>query len=327
VPLILEPIKMKHLRANLWLLGLSLLICAVLYPLALWAIGQVVFPFQAQGSLVDRDGNPVTDEKDAVASRIIAQPFSGDEYFRPRPSAVSYNGAGSGATNWGASNPALRKRVVGMLGPILKYRDDKPVGPDIVTWTRENLQQTPSILAAWVKEDANLAERWVNADQANADFVAQWANDHGDLVSAWKNANPETGDPTPSDLAALYLESFATGGTTAWPETDGKDLQLAFFEVWWKAHPAAEFALVPADMVMASGSGLDPHITLDNALYQLDRVAGKWAGIKTRDQAAVRREIEELLRESASAPLAGLAGVPLVNVFEINVALLRQYAR
>jgi K+-transporting ATPase ATPase C chain len=317
---------MKHLRANLWLLGLSPLICAVLYPLALWVVGQVVFPFQAQGSLVDRDGNPVKDEKDAVGSRIIAQPFAGDEYLQPRPSAVFYNGAGSGASNWGASNPALRKRVVGMLGPVLKYRDGKPVGPDIVTWTRENLRQTPSTLTAWVKDDLNLADRWVNADKVNADFVAQWEKDHADAISAWKLANPEATEVKPADLAGLFFDSYATGGTTAWPQTDGKDLQIAFFEVWWKAHPYAEFTPVPADMVMASGSGLDPHITLDNALYQLDRVAAKWAGTKNRDLAALRKEIESLLREKSSAPLAGLAGVPLVNVFDINVALRKQFA-
>jgi K+-transporting ATPase ATPase C chain len=316
---------MKHLRANLWLLGLSLLICAVLYPLALWAVGQVVFPFQAQGSLVDQNGNPVKDEKDAVGSRIIAQPFSGDEYFQPRPSAVSYNGAGSGASNWGASNPALRKRVVGMLGPVLKYRDGKPVGPDIVTWTRENLRQTPSMLAAWVNDDPNLADRWVNADKANADFVAQWEKDHADAVDAWKKANPEATELKPADLAGLFFDSYAKGETTTWSQTDGKDLQIAFFEVWWKAHPIAEFTPVPADIVMASGSGLDPHITLNNALYQLDRVADKWAAVKNRDRGTVYKQIETLLRDNASAPLAGLAGVPLVNVFEVNVALRKQF--
>lgn len=317
---------MKHLRANLWLLGLSLLICAVLYPLALWVVGQVVFPFQAQGSLVDQHGNPVKDEKDAIGSRIIAQPFAGDEYFQPRPSAVSYNGAGSGASNWGASNPALRKRVVGMLGPILKYRDGKAIGPDIVTWARDNLRQTPSMLAAWVKDDPNLTERWVNADPANANFIAEWEKVHADAVDAWKKANPDATEVKPTELAGLYFESYATGNTKTWPQTDGKDLQIAFFETWWKAHPNAEFTQVPADMVMASGSGLDPHITLDNALYQLDRVATKWATTKKLDTTAVRKEIDALLRANSSAPLAGLAGVPLVNVFDVNVALRKQFA-
>ena len=83
-----------HLRANLWLLALTVLLCSVLYPLVLLGIGQTMFHEQAQGSLVrDADGN-------AIGSRLIAQPFAADEYFQPRPSAVSYNGAASGASNW-----------------------------------------------------------------------------------------------------------------------------------------------------------------------------------------------------------------------------------
>src|SRR5262245_22242328 len=114
------------LRANLWLLAFSVLICCVLYPLVLLGIGQTVFRDKANGSIVlDKNGN-------AIGSPFIAQPFSADEYFHPRPSAASYNGSASGASNYGASNPALRKRVLGSLGPMLKYRDGRPVGPDIV---------------------------------------------------------------------------------------------------------------------------------------------------------------------------------------------------
>ena len=91
--------------------------------------------------------------------------------------------------------------------------------------------------------------------------------------------------------------------------------------MWRQEHPQADLEPVPADMVMASGSCLDPHITLKNALYQLDRVAGKWAEVTRRDPAQVRKEIEGMLNERAEAPLGGLAGVKLVNVLEMNLAL------
>ena len=75
--------------------------------------------------------------------------------------------------------------------------------------------------------------------------------------------------------------------------------------MWLQEHPDAELQQVPADMVMASGSGLDPHITLDNALWQLDRVAAAWAKKTNKDEAQVHREIEKLLRDNTTAPLGG----------------------
>jgi len=78
---------------------------------------------------------------------------------------------------------------------------------------------------------------------------------------------------------------------------------------------------VPADMVMASGSGLDPHITLDSALYQLDRVAAARTGKTKQDPKQVHDKIEHLLQEKAEAPLNGTVGVKLVNVLEVNLAM------
>ena len=68
------------------------------------------------------------------------------------------------------------------------------------------------------------------------------------------------------------------------------------------------------------------HITLQSALYQLDRVAGKWAKARKRDEAQVRRQIEEMLQQRASAPLGGLVGVKLVNVLEVNLALREHFS-
>ena len=103
-------------------------------------------------------------------------------------------------------------------------------------------------------------------------------------------------------------------------------VHAVFFDLWLQEHPQAELEQIPADLVMASGSGLDPHITLKNALYQLDRVAGKWAEKTKGDAAQVRKEIECILNEQAEAPLGGLVGVKLVNVLEVNLKLRDLYA-
>jgi K+-transporting ATPase ATPase C chain len=245
----------RHIVANLWLLGLTLVICCVAYPLALLGVGQVVFPNQANGSLITNEQGAV------VGSRLIAQPFSSDKHFHPRPSAVSYNAAATGGTNWGASNPALRTRVVDQLGTVLKYgaqgsKPGQPIAPDIAAWAESTTESEES------------GEQGAEA--------------------------PE------EDPGADYL-------------------------AWRAAHPDEDLEAVPADMVMASGAGLDPHITLQNALYQLDRVSAGWATETGRDSAELKTEIEALLREHAEAPLGGLVGVEIVNVLEINLALADKY--
>jgi K+-transporting ATPase ATPase C chain len=333
---------LSHLRANLWLLALSIVLCCILYPGVLLVVGQTVFPSQANGSLIlDRAGKP-------IGSRLIAQPFTGDEYFQPRPSAVAFNAAASGASNWAANNYLLRDRVARQLGPIVKYesgaKTGRLVGPDIETWfQRDRFNGTSGIVDQWAQAHPTLAQNWVKADSANGAFVSEWQSKHSDDVARWMKENPDTPQPKPEDLAVAFFTSFshehpgtfpvsiehrtADGKTSKRiePVKEGTDIQSIFFDMWRQEHPQADIEPVPADMVMASGSGLDPHITLKNALYQLDRVAGKWAAETNHDSAAVRQKIEALLLQKAEAPLGGLVGVQLINVLEVNLAIQQLY--
>ena len=348
----------RHLSANLWLLIGTLALCCVVYPLILLGIGQVLFPHQAEGSLVtmkDASGKEVV-----VGSQLIAQPFTGDEYFQPRPSAASYNGAASGASNWGGNNYLLRDRVARQLGPMVKYqgpaaKKGQPVGPDVEAWfQKDSFQGKPGIVAQWADAHNTIAQNWVKADKMNGEFVAAWQKAHPDDVAEWVKANPGTPEPKPEDVAVPFFESYSKSFPGTFPsivehKTDdgksekkvepvkeGSDIQAGFFDMWlqedlWRHeqdpehHPLADLEKVPADMVMASGSGLDPHLTLKSALYQLDRVAGKWAETTKKDPAKVHAEIETLLRQKAGSPMGGLAGVPLVNVLEMNLALKEHY--
>jgi potassium-transporting ATPase KdpC subunit len=83
------------------------------YNVALWAIGQAVFPSQAEGSLIRRADGTV------VGSRLIAQKFTKPEYFHPRPSGVDYNAASTGGTNYGPSNPDHLKAVRERLDAVI----------------------------------------------------------------------------------------------------------------------------------------------------------------------------------------------------------------
>jgi len=106
---------------------------------------------------------------------------------------------------------------------------------------------------------------------------------------------------------------------------EGTDIQSTFFDMWRQEHADADLEDMPGDLVMTSGSGLDPHITLENALFQLDRVAAQWAKETNREPAAIHQEIEALLQQQATAPFGGIVGVKLINVLEVNLALQRRY--
>ncbi|CAN5371772.1 hypothetical protein BH10PLA2_BH10PLA2_16650 [soil metagenome] len=335
---------LQHLRANLWLLSFSVVLCAGLYPLTLLGIGKTCFPEQSEGSLL-RDSRGI-----AIGSRLIAQPFTADQYFWPRPSAVSYNGAASGASNWGANKYLLRERVARALGPIVKYRSGvrkgQLVGPDIETWfQKDHFGGKPGIVAQWAEAHSTVAQNWVKADKLNSEYVERWQRETPMEIAKWKQANPSTSEPKAEDLAVPFFQSYSKAHPGTFPVAvehtvaggkpekriepvrTGSEIQGILFDMWRHEHPQVELEDVPADMVMASGSGLDPHITVKNARYQLDRVVNKWAELLKREPAAIRGEIEEVLKQKAEAPLHGLAGVELVNVLDLNLALRDQYGR
>ncbi len=155
--------------------------------------------------------------------------------------------------------------------------------------------------------------------------------------------NPGTPTPQPSDLAILFFENFSKQNpgkfpsavttqlpngksqTAIQPVKDGSDIQSDFFDMWRQDHADADLQDVPGDMVTASGSGLDPHITLQNAEYQLDRVASKWATDTKSDPGQVHEEIEQILQADAFAPLGGLVGEKMINVLQVNLELNKRF--
>jgi potassium-transporting ATPase KdpC subunit len=109
------------------------------------------------------------------------------------------------------------------------------------------------------------------------------------------------------------------------PVKEGSDIQSFFFEMWREDHPDVVLQDVPGDLVTASGSGLDPHITLQNAAFQLDRVEAKWAEDLKRDPAQIKHEIAGMLQDHPFAPGNGLFGEAIVNVLEVNLELRKLY--
>jgi K+-transporting ATPase ATPase C chain len=333
---------LRYFVKSALLLGIGVVIFCGVYPGVLWVIGQTLFPFQVNGSIVRGADDKV------IGSLLVAQPFTKDEYFQPRPSAASYDATASASSAYAPSNYALRDRVARAIGPIATYasgdKKGQPVAPDVEAWFQaDKAGGNPHIVAQWADAHNSLASGWVTADSTHGAYVDAWAKAHDDAVKDWIKKNPATPQPKASDLAVVFFESFSndhpgmfpssvtkTGAdgkqvTEIEPVNSGSDIQSIFFDMWRADHPDIALNDVPGDLVTASGSGLDPHITLENAEFQLDRVAAKWADDKKLKVDDVRKEIEGILQEKAFAPWGGLIGEKLVNVLEVNLELHKRY--
>jgi K+-transporting ATPase ATPase C chain len=136
------------LRCRLWpavalLLALTV-ITGVIYPVAVTAVAQVVFPSQANGSLIVVDGK-------TVGSSLIGQAFSDDKYFWGRPSAAGkdgYDASGSAGTNLGPTSQALIDRISAEVDRERAANGGGPVPVDLVTTSASGLDPEISPAAA-----------------------------------------------------------------------------------------------------------------------------------------------------------------------------------
>jgi potassium-transporting ATPase KdpC subunit len=147
---------LRHLRASFAILLLMTVLLGLAYPLAMTGLARAVFPAQAAGSLIERDGK-------VVGSSLIGQSFAEDRYFQGRPSATvdtdpkdatktvpaPYNAANSAGSNLGPTSKALVERVQEDVSKQGGSKD-KPVPGDLVTTSGSGLDPhiSPSA-AAW----------------------------------------------------------------------------------------------------------------------------------------------------------------------------------
>jgi K+-transporting ATPase ATPase C chain len=139
---------MRQLKTAVLVLGVFSLLLGIVYPLVITVIAQVLFPYRANGSLIqtagrrpqtqvavsgagaggleNRDTTGFRGENGSVpifGSELIGQSFTGSGYFHSRPSDCGYNGAGSAASNLGPSNPALFDQVRARIDSLRQNRD------------------------------------------------------------------------------------------------------------------------------------------------------------------------------------------------------------
>jgi len=146
---------LKEIRPAIVLVVALAAITGFVYPFVMTGIAGVIFPYQAQGSLIERDGK-------VIGSTLIGQEFTSDRYFHGRPSATvapdpndssktvpaPYNAANSGGSNLGPTNKALIERVQGDVDKLKQENPSAPVPIDLVTTTASGLDPDISPAAA-----------------------------------------------------------------------------------------------------------------------------------------------------------------------------------
>lgn len=147
---------LKEIRPAIVLVVALTLITGLLYPLAMTGVAGVIFPYQAQGSLIEKDGK-------IIGSSLIGQLFADDKYFHGRPSATStpdpkdptktidapYNAASSVGSNLGPTNKTLIERVKGDVENLKKENSSAQVPIDLVTTSGSGLDPDISPEAAY----------------------------------------------------------------------------------------------------------------------------------------------------------------------------------
>ncbi|MFF0867937.1 potassium-transporting ATPase subunit C [Nonomuraea sp. NPDC003560] len=267
----------QHLAALRAVAVLTALL-GIVYPLVTTGVAQALFNGRANGSLVEKDGR-------AVGSALIGQSFTDADgrpirkYFQSRPSAAGdgYDPTSSGASNLGPEDVVDTLPVAGQEG-------------------RQSLltQVCARSRAAGELEGVSGARPYCTPDGVGAVLKV-----FPDRAVSVNQACPAT--PFVVTYQGRRVECAEPGEDYA----AGRTVPV---------RGEAE-AKVPADAVTASGSGLDPHISVAYAELQARRVA--------RERGLGQAEVERLIKEHTTGRAVGFMGEPAVNVLELNLALDR----
>jgi K+-transporting ATPase ATPase C chain len=157
------------------------LLCAIAYPAAVWGFAQLLFPWQAEGSLV------YGDDRTLLGSELIAQRFDSDRYFHPRPSAVDYKADAAGASNLGTNSAALREAIAGRV-ESLNGTSERPVPVDLATASGSGLDPDISPEAAAYQAPRVAAARGIAIEKLR-DLIARSTNRSGSILGAPSRVN------------------------------------------------------------------------------------------------------------------------------------------
>ncbi len=164
-----QPISAEHSvwKTSILFTLVTALLLGIGYPLVVTGIAALLFPHKAAGSLILKDGQ-------VIGSELLAQSFTSDRYFHPRPSAAGngYDATSSGGTNLAQSNAKLVQRIQGDIDKLVAQNPGKPVPIDMVTYSGSGLDPDITPDNAYYQAPMVAKARGLSEDQVRA-LIAQ----------------------------------------------------------------------------------------------------------------------------------------------------------
>jgi K+-transporting ATPase ATPase C chain len=173
---------LRELKPALLACAVTFMVCAVAYPALVWGLAQLLFPAQADGSLIyGADGRQV------IGSGLVAQRFETARYFHPRPSAVDFKADAAGGSNLGTKNPGLRKAIAERAA-ALEASALRPAPLDLVTASGSGLDPDISPEAALYQSGRVARARGLPVERVQA-LIERTTNRSGALLGAPPRVN------------------------------------------------------------------------------------------------------------------------------------------
>ena len=165
---LLQPSYASLLRASIGLTIVSLGLCGFLYSATVTGLGQLLFPAQANGSLIELDGK-------ILGSSLVAQPFTDPKYFQPRPSAANYNSMAMAGSNMARTNPELTKIIEQRIADIeaRDHIEGRQIPSDLVTASGSGIDPEISLKSAMIQVQ-RVAEARHLSDQQVIELIQEY---------------------------------------------------------------------------------------------------------------------------------------------------------